>query len=66
MQLDEKVQLIKVDCRHSDHIYSKQQTWVQSSCTHFLIWALSTIFFISKLVSTQLVIRSSNPGIYVH
>jgi len=30
-----KVQLIKAYCRPSCHIYSKQQTWVQSSYTHF-------------------------------
>lgn len=46
MQLNEKVQLIKVDCRRSYQIYSKQQTWVQSSYTHFLIRALSRDFFL--------------------
>jgi len=60
-----KVQLIKAYCRPSCHIHSKQQTWAQSSNTHFFIRALSTVFFISKLVSTQLVIRSSSPRIYI-
>lgn len=50
MQLNEKVQLIKADCRRSYHMYSKQQTLVQSSYTHFLIRELSTVFFFQACV----------------